>query len=389
MMTKRVRVCINGITENSEIRGPVRYIYELVAHLDTTRFEIFLLAGEWQRKVYGPLEDRVEVLYFDIGLSKASRSWFFIMSMPKLLRTLAIDVYHITFTDLLPAMRWRAKIVSTIHDSAEFVVPQRYSWFQAKARRLISKLQAHGSDEVITVSEASKADLVKYLGIDPARVTVTHLGASTSGSLGVPEVRKASGDETPYVLYVGVLENAKNVDRLVAAYAALAGDLRERFHLYLVGRKANAYARIRELIEEHNIGKQIKIFGYVEEQALNTLYAGATVFAYLSEYEGFGLPVLEAMQRGLPVLTANRSSLPEVAGSAAMVVETDIPSITRGLDELLRSEDLRRRFAELAIPHAASFDWNRTARQTEQVYLRALFQGSSPPSDFHDGPSGN
>lgn len=377
-MTKKIRVCINGITENDQIRGPVRYIYELAAHLDTDRFEVFLIAGEWQREVYQPLEDRITVRYFDIGRSKVSRAIFFSLSMPKLLRSMSIDVYHIPNTNPLPIAHCGARIVSTIHDSAEFVVPFRYSWYQALYRRVISKLQGRGSDAVLTVSESSRRDLIKYLGIAPDRITVTHLGVTPLANGDISHLRNARGPQPQYILYVGVLENAKNVDRLVEAYATLAPELRHQFALYLVGRKANAYAKIRQLIEQHGIDEQVRVFGYIGDDELNRLYANACVFAYLSEYEGFGLPILEAMRFGLPVLAGNKTSLPEVAGEAALIVDTSVSSIAHGLDTLIRDADLRTELAKKGLERAANFRWEKTARETENIYLQVYEQIRRP-----------
>ncbi len=371
---KRIRVCINGITENNEIRGPVRYIYELAAHLATDRFEILLIAGEWQREVYHTLEDRITVRYFDIGRSKVSRALFFSLSMPKLLRSMSIDVYHIPDTNPLPFAHCGARIISTIHDSAEFVVPFRFSWYQALYRRVISKLQGRGSDAVLTVSESSRRDLIKYLGIAPGLVTVTHLGVTPLANGDTPHPSNANRPQPQYILYVGVLENAKNVDRLVEAYATLAPELRQQFALYLVGRKANAYAKIRQLIEQRGIDEQVRVFGYVGDDELNQLYSNACIFAYLSEYEGFGLPILAAMHYGLPVLAGNKTSLPEVAGDAALIVDTSISSIAHGLDTLIRDADLRTELAKRGLERAANFRWENTARETENVYHQVCEQ---------------
>lgn len=368
-MSHKLKICINGITENSEIRGPVRYIYELAAHMDTSRFDIVLLAGKWQRSVYGSLEERIDVHYVDVRRSKARRALFFFWSMPKLLRRMRIDVYHIPDTNPLPLSRGGARIVSTIHDSAEYVVPFRFSKFQALYRRVISKIQAHGSDAVITVSESSRRDLVKYLKIAPEVVTVTPLGVTplADGIRALPMADSVT-IHSQYILYVGVLENVKNVDRLVEAYAALAPDLRQKFSLYLVGRKSNAFARISNLIQEHALSEQVRIFGYISEDELHQLYRGASIVAYLSEYEGFGLPILEAMRYGIPVLASNRTSIPEVAGEAALLVETDIASIATGLDTLLRDAALRENLASKGLARAATFQWEKTARETEGVY---------------------
>lgn len=373
-MNKKIRVCINGITENSEIRGPVRYIYELAAHLDTDSFEIFLIAGEWQREVYHALEDRITVRYFDIGRSKMSRAVFFSLSMPKLLHSMRIEVYHIPDTNPLPIAHSGVRIVSTIHDSAEFVVPFRFSRYQALYRRFISKRQGRGSDAVLTVSESSRQDLIKYLGIAPHLVTVTHLGVTLLADGDIPRLRNADSPQPQYILYVGVLENAKNVDRLVEAYATLVPELRRQFALYLVGRKANAYAKIRRLIEQCGIDHQVRVFGYIREDELNRLYANASVFAYLSEYEGFGLPILEAMRYGIPVLTGNKTSLPEVAGEAALIVDTSVSNIAHGLDTLIRDADLRTELGKRGLERAATFRWENTARETENVYRQVYEQ---------------
>jgi alpha-1,3-rhamnosyl/mannosyltransferase len=222
------------------------------------------------------------------------------------------------------------------------------------------------------VSEYSRGDLVKYLGIAPAAITVTPLGATPLADNHGAQLPGGTIHPPPYILYVGVLENVKNADRLVEAYAALAPDLRQQFPLYLVGRKANAYPRLRQLIEQHGIGDRVRVLGYVSDTELSQLYAGAIVFAYPSDYEGFGLPILEAMRYGLPILAANKTSLPEVAGDAALLVDTQVESIERGLDTLLRDAGLRQKLATKARARVSEFRWENTARATEQVYDRVL-----------------
>jgi glycosyltransferase involved in cell wall biosynthesis len=366
----KMKLVINGITENNEVRGPVRYIFELAASLNTDEFDVTLLAGEWQRSVYAKLEERLHVHYVDIRRDKVSRALFCCFGVPKLLRQFGAEVHHIPDTNPMPIGRYPARIVSTIHDSAEFVVPHRFSRMQAAYRRLISRWQAHASDKIITVSESSRQQLVKYLGVNPAKITVTPLGVRPlrqyqNSPPGIDEGK-------PYVLYVGVLENAKNVDRLVEGYAALDADMRQRFTLCLVGRKGNAYPQIATLVAQHGLEDRVRILGYVTEEKLHELYLHATVFAYLSEYEGFGLPILESMRFGIPVLAANRTSLPEVAGDAACLTETDVPSIAANLASLLNNDQLRLEMGRRGRERAAIFRWENTARQTEEVYRHAL-----------------
>ena len=151
----KLRICVNGMTENNQIRGPVRYIYEIVANMSVDKFDIFLIAGEWQKDIYGPLENKVKVLYYDINRSKVSRALFFMFYMPWFLNSSKIDLYHIPDTNPLPIFRGETKIISTIHDCAEYVVPHRFSRSQAFFRRVISRVQAKLSDSIITDSQSS------------------------------------------------------------------------------------------------------------------------------------------------------------------------------------------------------------------------------------------
>lgn len=358
------------MTENGEIRGPVRYIYELVNHLDSALFEIVLIAGVWQKDVYAPLSSRARVLYFDINRSRIWRALFFVFAVPLILKRHRIDVYHVPDTNPLPAFRFGAKIVSTIHDMAEYAVPYRFGKCQAMCRRFISRIQARRSHYVITVSRASRDDLVKYLHIPEGKIDVIHQGAPLRQPCTFDRNQDATAQH--YVLYVGVLERAKNVDRLVEAYCSLPVETRQSTRLYLVGRKGNAYPRIEELIEQRGMASEIRMAGYVDDIELENLYRGATVFAYLSEYEGFGLPVIEAMRYGVPVLTSNKSSLPEIAGSAAITVETNVKSIASALEQLLSNESLRNELSSKGVRRAAEFSWERTARKTGSVYARAM-----------------
>lgn len=371
-MEPRIRVCVNGMADNNEIRGPVRYIYELVRHLDAELFNVTLIAGIWQKEIYRELEDNIRVLYFNVNRGKWSRARFFAFTVPQILKKHEIEVYHIPDTKPVPAFVSRAKIVSTIHDAAEFVVPFRFGRLQSFYRRIVERIQAQRSNGLITDSNSSKTDLVRYLGVQAERIEVIHIGATP-----LETARTATGPKFGRcgilsILFVGVLENGKNVDRLVAAFGSLSPDIRNKSHLYLAGRKGNAYRAICETIERFGIQSQVEMLGYVDDQTLAALYRDASVFAYVSEYEGFGLPVLEAMLRGLPVLTSNRSSLPEVAGSAALIVETDVQSISAGLERLLTDEDLRGELSRKGPARAAEFDWAKTARKTEAVYFRVM-----------------
>jgi glycosyltransferase involved in cell wall biosynthesis len=371
-MQRRIRLCVNGMADNSQIRGPVRYIYELVRRIDRRCFDVTLIAGIWQKEVYCELESNIRILYFDVNRGKWARALFFVFGIPRILKEQSIDVYHVPDTKPLPLFFSGVKVVSTIHDAAEFVVPFRFGRLQSLYRSVVERIQARRSNGLITVSYSSRADLVKYLGLRAERIEVIHIGATPLETDDVATGPKFRHPGILSVLYVGVLENGKNVDRLVAAFGSLPPDIRNRSRLYLAGRKGNAFPAICEIVERFGIQSQVEMLGYVDDQTLAALYRDTSVFAYVSEYEGFGLPVVEAMLRGLPVLTSNRSSLPEVAGSAALIVKTDVESICAGLARLLTDESLRSELSRKGPARAAEFDWAKTARKTEEVYRKVL-----------------
>jgi glycosyltransferase involved in cell wall biosynthesis len=173
-----------------------------------------------------------------------------------------------------------------------------------------------------------------------------------------------------YVLYVGTDKPHKNLRRLLEAWARLQPT---GLPLVLAGLRNHGYPTLRRRVEELALNGVVRFLGPLAEEDLPTLYSGALVFAFPSEYEGFGLPVLEAMACGAPVLTTTESSLPEVAGDAALLVDAyEVEALARGLGELLGREELRRYLVEKGLRRAKEFSWERCARETLRVYGQAV-----------------
>jgi glycosyltransferase involved in cell wall biosynthesis len=211
------------------------------------------------------------------------------------------------------------------------------------------------------ISEATRADLVRLFPYASGKASVIPLAADPAFSAPVDRPGHPALEGDPYVLAVGTLEPRKNLERLIAAWTALDPEVRGDHVLALVGPIGWDAAPILAAAREAGV----RLLGRVSEDELRALYAGCAAFAYPSLYEGFGLPVLEAMAAGAPVLTSNVSSLPEVAGDAALSVDPrDAGAIGAGLAQLLTDpalrDDLRRRGRE----RAAAFSWERTARET-------------------------
>lgn len=276
------------------------------------------------------------------------------------------DIFHATGT-FLPRFR-NSRSVWTCYDLSFLVNPD---WFDEntarglaeRARRCVDR-----ADHIITISEHTRGDVIRFFDIDPASVTAIPLAAiplpepATTGT-NTPEI------PIPFILYVGTIEPRKNITRLVEAFSE--ADLPH--HLVLAGAKGWKSKPVYEAIAKSSKREKIHCIDYVSGSDLRVLYEQADFLAYPSLYEGFGLPVLEAMTHGCPVLTSNVSSLPEVGGDAAVMVSPDVPSeIRTALERLAHDEDLRKTLKEKGLRHAERFSWNATAQKTMSVYRRVF-----------------
>jgi glycosyltransferase involved in cell wall biosynthesis len=226
---------------------------------------------------------------------------------------------------------------------------------------------------LICISEATRDDLIRHFPIADGKARVAQLAAGERFNASRPPedlaaVTRRLGLDGPFVLCTGTLEPRKNLRRLIEAFVGLPDDLRGT--LALVGPKGWENEEFEQLTRSH--AADVKLLGYVSDDDLAALYQACTVFSYPSLYEGFGLPVLEAMACGAPVLTSRVSSMPEIAGEAARYVNPlDAGDIRAGLTELLESADLRESLSAAGREQAAKFSWERTARETIEA-LEAL-----------------
>jgi glycosyltransferase involved in cell wall biosynthesis len=272
--------------------------------------------------------------------------------------------------------------VVTVHDVIQFVLPE-YAW--RKISRVYFGLVSAGArraQAVITVSECSKQDIMKILGLGPERIHV--IGNAVDASLYpvrdawlLANVRERYGIAPRFVLYFGGFDMRKNVPRLIEAYARLPEVLRREYQLVIAGRYQHLghplYPDPRQTVRRLGLDGNVIFTGQIREQDKAPLYSAATVFAFPSLYEGFGMPVLEAMACGTPVVTSNVSALPEVAGDAGLLVNPYEPAaIGEALAELLESAARRDDLARRGLERARRFTWPQVAEQTVRVYKQIL-----------------
>ena len=264
--------------------------------------------------------------------------------------------------------------VCTIHDlipldHPEWFNPRFVALYKWLMPRLVANLQ-----HVIAISKFTKQRLIEHFQIDPAKISVVPNGVDNAFHPSPPErvkeVRKRIGlGEKPYVLCVSSLEPRKNLKRLLEAWVRLPQSLHKEYQLVLAGAKGSSAVFGDAGLQ--NPPPNARFAGYISQEDLPALYSGATLFAYPSLYEGFGLPPLEAMACGVPVVTSDTTSLPEVTDGAAVAVDPmSVDAVVEGLRELMMNESLRNDLAEQGLRRAAQLSWDTTAWKTWAILER-------------------
>ena len=300
--------------------------------------------------------------------------------LPLQARHAQVDLVHFP-ANMVPA-KLHCPSVVTIHDMMVEHMPEAYDpLFLAFFKRFVPS-SARRATSIITDSEFSRRDIVRYCRVPARKVHVAHLGVAPGFAAQDPHVARAyierqyGVDARPIVLFVSELNPRKNVANLVRAFAQV-----RRSHgnppcqLLLVGEKRDPayYQQLVDLINQEHLTSDVRFMGYVPSEDLPAFYSAASVFAYVSLYEGFGLPAIEAMMSGVPVLASNRTSLPEVVGDAGVLVDPDdVSGMADGLRALLADDALRSRLVAAGYKRSEMFTWERTAQITHRVYEQAL-----------------
>ncbi len=299
------------------------------------------------------------------------------LSVPLDLRREKIDLFHAPHYVLPPLTPCRS--VVTIHDCIHLRFPQylpnRLAYGYARASLWIA---THRSSRVLTVSEASKRDILKYFHVPPAKIDVIYNAideryGEAPDEEEVARVRERYQLNDPFVLYAGNIKPHKNLERLIEAFQMLRkGDL-EHVKLLIIGDEISKYATLRRAVHHYKLHKHVRFFGFVPDKTLAVLYRLASVFVFPSLYEGFGLPPLEAMASGTPVITSNVSSLPEVVGDAALLIDPyDPTAIAAAMRRVLTEPALREDLRQRGLQRVREFSWERSVRRVREIYGEVL-----------------
>ncbi len=314
--------------------------------------------------------------------SKLGKVWFEQRGFPAIVRHIEADIAHVPYWGG-PLNSKPARLVTSVLDLIPLLLPEYRGGVLTKFYTSLVAATAKGSAHILTLSDDSKTDIVEHLDIPSEKVTVTHLAVDERfhpkiGSENDEAVREKYGLPDDYAFYISGFDIRKNVHNLLLAWTYAGPSLSEQVPLVLAGRiprwrSSPRFPDLQEYAKQLDVERYIVWLGEVDEADKPALYRMATVTVVPSHYEGFGLPVLEAMACGTPVVAANASSIPEVAGDAAYLVDPDdARALGAAILAVMVQDDLRDHLSNLGRGRATQFSWRNTAQQTREVYENVM-----------------
>lgn len=379
-----MHVAINGWFWNQPFIGSGQYLRNLLTALMKLDSDIQLtLVVPNEVRSFDELPPNVSIAHAKTRFKgNLGKIWFEQQSFPSAVRRVGADIAHVPYWGG-PLSSKPARLVTSVLDLIPLVLPEYRGGFRQRLYTSLVSASAKGSGHIITLSEASKADIVEHLDIPAEKITVTHLGVDERfhpkmGQERDEAVREKYGLPDEFALYHGGFDIRKNAHQLLLAWTYAGPSLGEQLPLVLASRKPKAwkdplFPDLEKYAKDLDIERfLIWLDGYEEEDKPSLLrMAKAVIFP--SRYEGFGLPVLEAMACGTPVVAGNQSSIPEVAEDAAYLVDSDDGRTLAGaILAVLVQDDLHQHLSNSGLGQATKFSWRKTAQQTLDVYHQVM-----------------
>src|SRR3990167_6523919 len=302
--------------------------------------------------------------------------------LPRILEHLGSDLFFSPNYFTYP-FNGKTKVVLVVHYLTQYVSPEtsqgNLKWKIFFSFKFPAKIILNKADKIITDSISTKRDIIKLSNINAEKILVTYLAADKKffervGEEDIKRIKHKYRLPEKYILSVSIQDPRKNLKNLIRAYKQINEKLRARYKLVIAGRKhPKFYSILEDLVKKLNLEKNVVFTGFIYDSDLPALYQLASLVVYPSFYEGFGLPVLEAMASGVPVVTSNTSSLPEVAEDAAVLVDPHkVSGITTAMEEVLTNDDLRNEMVKKGLVQARRFDWERTSKENFECFLNIL-----------------
>ncbi len=354
--------------------GVENYAYEIIKHLikidQTNQYRLY-----YQDESFDPIAEGFEgpnVKLIHIGLprlwTQIGLAWEVIKHPP--------DVLFMPEHTMPVVRRPGQKVVNTIHDLGAEYLPQYHKFPHKYYLNMMTVYAVNHADKLLAVSESTKNDLVKRLGAREKKIEVVYEGfeketfhpAEKEEQKKISEViKKYNIGIKEYMLFVGTVQPRKNLERLIEAFSSIADQI-ANVDLVIGGGKGWLSDEIYAAPKKFDVEGRVKFIGFADSADLPALYHGASLLTLPSLYEGFGLPVVEAMASGTPVVVSQSSSLPEVVGSAGVIVDPlDVNSIAEGLLKVLKDDKLAKELSEKGLKQAEKFGWDKAATQTLEI----------------------
>jgi alpha-1,3-rhamnosyl/mannosyltransferase len=365
-----MKIVVDARTATSHFPGIGRYISNLLMAITDLQDEMPLHIIRSPAPINYRIASNLRETISDTPVFSLRQQWV----IPKLINKIGGSLYHSTYY-LMPYLV-KVPVVFTCYDLIPIVYPQYFNPLQRIIYRTAHRIAARVSSSIIAISESTKTDLTKYFSIDEQKISAIPLAADKTFN---PQPRDAievarNRYNLPhrYCLYVGTNKPHKNLLGLLSAWKFLHDKKALEGHsLVIAGYWDPRYPEAKEFTMASGLNKVVSFTGKVNEEDLPALYSGATVFVQPSLYEGFGLPIIEAMACGTAVTCSNTSSLPEVAGDAASLFDPrDTKSIAATLGTLLADSSMLGALREKGIRQASTFSWKKTALNTIDIYRK-------------------
>lgn len=365
--------------------GIGRYTRELVRALvktnsqDEREYVLFSAKQPPELPVPDPVPKGPNITYRQAPLNHKwlYRLWYRLkIPAPVQLFTGQLDLFY-SPDFVLPPVSGEIPTLLTVHDLSFVHFPDAFTPALVRYLNRVVPRSINQASHILADSQVTKDDLINIWTVPPQKITVLYSGVSqafrpTIGEERISNVREKYGlGDWPFLISVGTLQPRKNYEMLIQAFKPVAekSDLR----LLIAGGKGWLFDQMLAGVEAQGLGNRVLFLGFVDDSDLPTLYSEATLFLFASLYEGFGLPLLEAMACGVPVITSNVSSLPEVAGEAAVQLPPDSPTLwTSTMLELLEDESWRTELVAAGFRRAQQFTWSKSARQLLTIIERTM-----------------
>ncbi len=281
-----------------------------------------------------------------------------------------LNIYH-SPANVIPLTYPKTSVI-TVHDLAIYKKPEWFPRGQKFSTKLLVPRSLKKADQIIAVSRATKRDIIKLFKIKPEKIKIVYegVGMKKIKEGKKPDIFKKYRLKNKYIIFLGTIEPRKNLVGLINAYSKLIKKKKfENYDLVLAGAEGWKYDQIFKTIEKNGLGDRVKFLGYVSHNEKIDLMKRAEIFVFPSFYEGFGLPLLEAISLGVPAISSSISSMPEVAGKSVIYINPESEeAILKAMVKILSSSKLRKKMKLLGIEQARGFDWDKCAKETIKIY---------------------